>query len=254
MLIYLDLLFILNFWIDSLLLIVTNIIIKTQIKYNRLFLSSLIGGLSTFTILFKDRIVLFILKIIICLLMQLVLNGFKSFKELFENSFYFYLTSIILAGTLYLFNIDKLSIKENYILLIIATPIILFIYKIKIKKIESYYKDRYEVIIYYKDKKYKFNALLDTGNKIYDQYKKRPVSLIYSKSIKFDYTNGILVPIETANKKSMLKCIKIGKVEIDGKEYNDILIGLSEKKFNIENIDMILHKDIIGGIKWFYFY
>lgn len=248
MLIYLDLLFILNFWIDLLLLIVTNMILKMKVKYNRLFLSSLIGGLSTFTIFFKTKIILFILKILICILMQLILNGYSSIKQLFENVFYFYLTSIILAGTLYLFDIDKLSIKENYILLIIVTPIILFVYKTKIKKIEYHYKDKYEVMIYYNNKKYKFNALLDTGNKIYDQYKKRPISLIYSKNIKFDYNNGILVPIETANKKSILKCIKVEKVEIDGKEYKNILIGLSDKKFNIENINMILHKDIIGGM------
>ena len=97
------------------------------------------------------------------------------------------------------------------------------------------------------NKKYIFNALLDTGNNLYDQYKRRPISLVYSNKIKIDYNKCLLVPYETANKRSLLKCIKVDKLIVDDIVINNALIGLSENKFNIQDINMILHKDIIGG-------
>ena len=249
MLIYVDLLFILNLWIDFLLLITTNIILKYKVSYKRIFISSLFGAFSTFLIVINNKVLLFVLKIIIGILMQLIVNGYKGIKTLIENAFYFYLVSIILAGTLYLFKLDSMNMKENYFLLLISTPIILYINNKKIKKLDNYYKDIYKVTIIYKKNKYIFNALLDTGNRLYDQYKKRPISLIYTEKIKCDYSELILVPIETANKKSILKCIKVEKIIIDNKEIRNAIIGLSDKKFNIQDINMILHKDLLGGRK-----
>lgn len=250
MLIYLDLIFILNYWIDFLLLIATNIILKKKVNIIRVLIASFVGALTTFTVFIDNYSVLVIIKIVVCIIMQLIANKVTSIKSILENSFYFYLVSIILAGSLYLFKLDKLSVKYNYLLLFITTPIILYINKKQISKIDTYYKDRYDVYLYYKNKKYLFNAFLDTGNKLYDQYKKRPIILIHSNKIKFNYNDGLLVPIETVNSKSVLKCIKADKIIIDGKEIKNVIVGLSDKEFKIEDINMILHKDIMGGIRW----
>ena len=247
MLIYLDLLFILNLWIDYLLLVTTNIIMKYKVSYKRTFISSIVGALSTFLIFINNDLLLIFFKIIICILMQLIMNGFKGIKTLLENTFYFYLISIILAGFFYLFSIENLNIKNKYISLFIITPIVLYINKKEIKKLNTYYKNTYKVIVIIKNKKYYFNAILDTGNNLYDQYKRRPISLVYSKDISFDYENGILVPIETANSRSLLKCIVVDKLIVDNIIINNAIIGLSNNKFNIQDINMILHKDIIGG-------
>ena len=247
MLIYLDLLFILNIWIDFLLLVTTNIIMKYKTSYKRAFLSSFIGGLSTFLVFVKEDFILMILKILICFIMQIIMNGYKGFKTTIENVFYFYLMSIILAGFFVLFKIEQLELIKRYLLLFLFTPFVLYINKKQIKKLNSYYKDIYTVIIIINNKKYYFNALLDTGNNLYDQYKRRPISLIYSNKIKFNYKNGILVPYETANKKGLLKCIVVDKLIVDNTVINNALVGLSENKFNIQDINMILHKDTIGG-------
>lgn len=249
MLIYIDLLFILNCWIDYLLLLATNLILKYPISYKRILLASLFGGLSTFLIAIKNTFILFILKIVIAVVMELIVNGCKGIKSILENAMYFYLSSIILAGSLYIFKLDKLSLKYNFILLALVTPLILIIAKKMIKKLDIFYKDRYDVTLCLNNKKYNYNAYLDTGNKLYDQYKKRPICLIYDKKIKFDYEEGLLVPIETANQKSLLKCIKVESILIDDKVYKNALIGLVDKPFNMENINMILHKDMLGGRK-----
>lgn len=249
MLIYLDLLFIINFWIDLLLLITTNMILKFKVNYIRTFLSSLLGAFSTFLFFINNDLILLFFKITICLIMQLIMNGYKGIKTLIENVFYFYLSSIILSGFFFLFNIDTLRYRYKFLLLLIATPIVLLLSKKEINKLNNYYKEVYNVLVIINNKKYSFNAYLDTGNNLYDQYKKRPISLIYNKKIKFDYNNGILVPIETANNKSLIKCIKVDKLIIEGKEIKGALVGLSDNKFKIQDINMILHKDIIGGIK-----
>lgn len=247
MLIYLDLLFILNLWIDFLLLVNTNMIMKYEVNYKRTLLASLFGGISTFLIFIDNNYVLIVMKVLICIVMQIIVNEFKGIKTLCENVFYFYLVSIILAGFCYLFSIDRLGLKEKYILLFITTPIILLLNKCQIKKLNNYYKDIYMVTIILNNKKYNFNALLDTGNNLYDQYKKRPISLVYTNKIKFDYNDCILVPIETANKKSIIKCIKVDELVVDNKVVKNAIIGLSNRKFNIQDINMILHKDILGG-------
>ena len=72
--------------------------------------------------------------------------------------------------------------------------------------------------------------------------------MIYSNRIKCDEKELILVPIETANGNSLLKCIKIDKLIIDGKVVKNVLVGLSSKPFKIKDINMILHKEIIGRI------
>lgn len=254
MLIYVDLLLIINLWIDFLILVTTNIILKYKVSYKRLIVAALFGSISTFLIFIHNRLLLVILKIIIAICMQLIANKYNGLKTLLENVFYFYLVSIILAGTIYLFRDYNFSMRQNYLILLFVTPLILYINKKQIKKLDTYYKEKYNVEIYYKNKKYNFNAYLDTGNMLYDQYKKRPISIVYSKKIKFDYTDGILVPIQTANKKSLLKCIKIEKMIIDNKTIKNAIIGLSNKPFEIQDINMILHKDILGGLKWLHLY
>ena len=247
MLIYLDLLFVLNYWIDLLLLITTNLILKFKIS-KRVFLGAFVGALSTFLFLIDNNLILFIMKIVICLIMQLITNKYKGFMTLIENTLYFYLVSIVLAGTIYLLGIDKLSMKYNYLLLILITPIVLYLYKKETKKLDSYYKERYSVVVIYKKHKYDFNAFLDTGNKLYDPYKKRPINLVYTDRIKANYKDYILVPINTVNGSTILKCLKVDKVIIDNKETSNCLIGLSDKSFEIQDINMILHKDTIGGL------
>ena len=183
MLVYLDLLFILNYWIDFLLLITTNIVMKYNINYFRTFISSVIGALSTFLVFIDNDYILLLLKIIICIVMQLIMNGYKGIKTLFENVLYFYLISIILAGTMYLINEDSFKMRERFIILLFVTPIILYLSQKKIKKLNNYYKDIYKVKIKYHGKEYTFNAFVDTGNILYGQYKKRPISLVYNKKI-----------------------------------------------------------------------
>ena len=252
MLIYVDLLFIVNIFIDYILLMTLSMTLKKSVSHKRLFLSSLVGGCSTFLIFVNNKPLVLLFKIITCIAMMLIYEKYKGIKSLLENIIYFYMLSIVLAGTIYLLK-DNYNNEINIVLLFLITPVTMKIYNMKVKKLNIYYKERYDVLLIYKNKKYALNGYVDTGNNLYDQYKKRPVALVYNPKIKYKQEEVILVPMETANNITLLKCIKPDKLFVDGNEIKNVLIGLSPKSFKIQDINIILHKDI-GGLWLLYYY
>ena len=132
--VYVDLVLILNIWLDFLIILIEALILKRKISIKRIIFSSIIGSLSTFLLFFKiSSKFVYILKFTICLIMCLIAFKFKNLKYFIENIIYFYLVSIILAGFIYLIkeNIKINSFKLNFLLLMLITPLFLYIYIIK---------------------------------------------------------------------------------------------------------------------------
>ncbi|MBO5375802.1 MAG: sigma-E processing peptidase SpoIIGA [Bacilli bacterium] len=249
--VYVDLLFILNVWIDFLLLLTVSYVLKKFTSIRRILCASFVGGISTiFLFLNVSSTILALLKVLICSLMLLISFSFNSLKSFIENIIYFYLVSIILAGVIYLvrnnYNINNFF--NNFLLLIVTTPIILYVYYRKTKKLNNHYNNLYNVELYYLGNIYKFTAFLDTGNRLYDQYKRRPIILVNTDKISFDYSKGILVPFKTADGKTVLRCLIADKIVIDNKvTKQNVVFGLVSEKFNIEEVNMLLHSDLLGG-------
>ena len=249
--VYVDLLFILNVWIDFLLLLTVSYVLKKFTSIRRILCASFVGGISTiFLFLNVSSTILALLKVLICSLMLLISFSFNSLKSFIENIIYFYLVSIILAGVIYLvrnnYNINNFF--NNFLLLIVTTPIILYVYYRKTKKLNNHYNNLYNVELYYLGNIYKFTAFLDTGNRLYDQYKRRPIILVNTDKISFDYSKGILVPFKTADGKTVLRCLIADKIVIDNKvTTQNVVFGLVSEKFNIEEVNMLLHSDLLGG-------
>lgn len=259
--IYVDLVLFLNIAMDFLLLLCVSIALKRNVKFYRIILGSIVGGISIiFLFLPLNNILLFIFKLVVSMLMILTTFSFKNIRYFFNNLLYLYISSIILGGGVYLLDIQfnykndglifiNSGFSLNFLVLLIVSPFILCGYIRSIKKLKNNYSSCYMVDVIYKDKLYKFNAMVDTGNRLYDPYKKRPVVIAYSNKIKLDYENSILVPIHTANGNSILKCVEVDKLIINGKVIFKVLLGIIKEDFNIEGIDMLLHNDLIGGIK-----
>lgn len=261
--VYLDMIFLLNFAFDFLLLTSTSIILRRNAKFYRLILGGVVGGISIFTLFMRiNSLELFILKIIISILMILTSFGFKDIRYTLKNLYYLYTASILLGGFLYFLNVqfsykheglvfyhDGLSV--NFIVLIVTSPIIIFTYIKQALNLKNNYSNYYKVDIYLKDGTIKnFSAFLDTGNKLYDPYKKRPIILVYSKDLKFDYNleNTLLVPYDGINSHGLLKCIIPDKINIIGVGVRtDVLIGISNEKIDIDGINCILHTKLLEG-------
>lgn len=259
--IYLDLILILNFVFDFLLLLSVSIILRRNVKINKLMLGAFLGGLSIFTLFMKlNSIQLFLIKIVISIIMILISFGYKNIRYTLKNIVFLYLSSIILGGFLYFLNI-QFSYKNNglvfyhnglsinFIFLIIFSPIILYIYIKESKKLKNNYSNYYKINLYITDNLVlKLNAYLDTGNKLTDPYKKRPIILIDKKELLFDINEFkmVLVPYETVNNKGLLKCIKAKKIDIEGVgEKKNFLIGIMEDKIRIDGVNCIINTKLM---------
>ena len=256
---YLDLIFLVNLWFDFLLLLSVTILLKRNIKFKRIIFGSLVGSLTIFILFFNlNNITLFLFKITISLIMMLVTFSFKNIKYTLTNLGYFYLVSIILGGGMYLLcdsfsysshglMLYKNGMSFNYLVLLILSPVIIFCYIRETKKLKNSYSNYHKVDIVINRKTYHLNGYLDTGNNLYDPYKRRGVILV---NIELDYKNNfIYVPYSSLNHEGVVKCLKPKKVLIDGIEFKDYLVGLSDNKFKIEGIDCILPNKMKGYLK-----
>lgn len=243
---YIDLFFIFNVIIDYIIIMSTSILLKRRTSYIRMILSSLIGGISSLVLFTSlNKIVIEVVSIII---MVLISFGYKGIRYLIKNILYMYILSTLLGGIIYLFNIKvSNSMFLTYLIIIVISIEVMILYIKENKKMRSIYNNYYKVDIYFKDReKLSLIGFVDTGNNLYDPYKKRPIIIVPDKYIKED--KYILVPYHTVNGNGLLKCIKPDIIFIDGIGYKgNVLIGFSDS-FNFgDGVDVILHKDIMKG-------
>ncbi len=259
--IYIDLVLLLNFGFDLLLLISVALILRRQTDLKRLLISSSIGSITILSMFIElNSFLLFIIKILISLIMVYITFGYKNIKYTLKNLFYLYTSSIILGGFLYFLNLqfsynnkglvfyfNGLSI--NVIILIILSPIIIYAYIKQALELKNNYSNYYNIDIYLKNGLViPTTAFLDTGNILEDPYKKRPIILLNKEILKIDYEKDkiLLVPYDTLNNHGLLKCIIPDKIFIQGVGFrNNFLVGLSNEKIKIDGVDCILNTKLL---------
>ena len=261
--IYLDLVFLLNFSYDFLILMTVSLTLKRHSKLIRLFLGAFLGSLSLILLFLPfPKIILFFLKILVSLFMLLISFKYKDLKYTLNNILYLYMISITLGGFLYYLN-NEFSYKNkglvfyfdglspNYILLLIIAPIILFLYYFDHKKMLSTYNLNYEVKIVFKDNKELIcEGFIDSGNKLKDPLTHKYIILIEDYLLK-DYIhnkNPIYVPYKALNKTGIIPCYQIKYLIINEHKFINYLVGLSHDKFNLEGINCLLNYKLMEDI------
>ena len=253
MVVYLDLIFIINLFFDFILLFGTKCILKLRTKFYRLFIGSLAGGLSIFLLFIKiNSIELLILKLFISLLMVLITFGKKDFFRIF---LYFYMISIFLGGGMYFLN-NLFCIKHkgivfinnglsiNFIVMIIISPFIIYYYVKEYLSYKNKINNYHKVDIFIKKKKYSLNGYLDTGNTLVDPYHNRGIVLLNVDSIGVNTKKYIYVPYKTITNSGVIKCYYVDKIVIDDIEFNNLLVGDIKNRFDTKYIDCLLPNKI----------
>ena len=141
----------------------------------------------------------------------------------------------------------KNNFNFNYLFLFILSPIIIFIYIKQSLKLKNNYSNYHKVDILYKNKLYRLNGYLDTGNNLFDPYKKRNIILV-KLNLNYSLEDVIYTPYESLNNVGVIKCLSVDKIYVDQKEFKNYLIGLSNDKFRIEGINCILHNSMKGEL------
>ena len=91
MTVYIDLLWILNFFLDMVILLIVSFTLKRNVSFKRILLGSLIGSLSTILIFFKlSNLLLNILKLILAIIIIIATFNLGSKKYFLNNLSYLY--------------------------------------------------------------------------------------------------------------------------------------------------------------------
>ncbi len=235
---YIECLFLLNFFLDFLILMTTSTILKRKVKIFNLIIGSFLGSFSILLLFININIIQgIILKIYLSIIMNLFTFYYKDLKYTAYNIITFYVVSITLGGFLYLIKIN-FNYSSSPILFII-TPIILFFY-IKQMKIFKVKQNKYVDVLIYIDKKVlSLTGFIDSGNSL-----KHKGNLVIITNLKNNFSKNIVyIPYKTINGTSLLECIKIKKIIINNIIFDKVYLGFSDN-INIEGVEVLLHKEM----------
>ncbi len=237
MIIYIDLLLVLNFIYDLLILNVVSIVLKRNTNNKRLILSSIIGELSI--LLIKcNYITLLISKVLLAIALNIVSFDYKNIKYTLINLSYFYMISIILGGFIYYCYLNNI----NYLITMLIIPILLTIYIIQ-NNLKYNYSNYYNTVITLNNNHIiKRTGYLDTGNNLIDPINNNLI-IVLNKDV-INPKKYYLVPIQVLNETLLLKCIKIKNIKINNKIFNNITLAISDTYINIDGVDILLNNNL----------
>ena len=246
--IYIDLVLILNFCYDFLILLTVDITLKRHMKIIRHIISSIIGSISVFILFLPfNSPILLLIKFLTSIIMILISFSYKNIKYFLTNLTYLYMCSIILGGFLYLLE-NQFNNKDEYILLVIIAPIILYLYIKEHKKYMSIIKYHYQLKVVFRNNKVLIcNGYIDTGNKLRDPITKKYIVLI-SKKLLIPYINirsPIYVPFKSLNNNGLVECFPIKYININNVILTNYMVGIIN---NISDSDCLLNYKIMEDI------
>lgn len=244
MTIYIDLVILLNYFFDSLILLTVNTTLKRNISLKKILFVSLLGELSLLGFLLSNKYLLILLKLEVSIILNIFTFKYKDIFYTVTNVLYFYMVSIILGGFIYYLKLNNLS----YFFILLLVPLILYLYIKQNLNMKTTINKTYPLTIYFPNKrKLSLTGFVDTGNKLRDPVTKKWVVLVNKKLLQgvIRIRTPIYVPYHSLNNKGLVECIKPEKLVIEGKEYTNFLIGLMDSKVMINSSDCILNLEIL---------
>ena len=227
-------------------------LLKEHTSIQKIFFGSLVGVSALFFLFLPiSFLTLLAVKIGVSILMILVTFSYANRTLFIKQISTLYLASIILGGIIYLlsdtfcyerqgilFLQNKTSI--HFLIILLFGPILFYCYMKKLKEEKQNLTLVHHLELEVLGKKYQLEGFLDTGNQLKDPYKKRSVILLYDKNFLPKIEEGILVPFQTAKGTGLVRCVVPRKVIVDGKEFQNYLVGFLEEEVQIEGRNCIL--------------
>lgn len=267
--IYVDVLIILNIYVNYFLIKSTARITHTNLKTYRCIISSVVGSAFSLMILLPeiDIIANIIIKLFAAVLIVSLAFGIKDKRKLMKLILCFYGINFVFAGimlAIYMifkpsfmgYNNTSIYIDFSLLTLVICT-IIAYAAICLIRLIMDGGKadgGKYTVIIKFKNKIISIDGLMDTGNSLIDSFSGKPViicsekdiSKLFNEEMSFDINNPIgigtempkgfrLIPFSTISESGIIPIFKPDEVIIKEENTNrmrnvDALIGVNSKE------------------------
>lgn len=248
--IYIDILITVNIFIDYFLLILTKKVIGSNVKYFRIIIGSISGGL--FSLIALLPALPFGLNIItdftIAVLLIFITFGKCEIKTYIKRVFIFFGLSFSFGGLMIFIYLtfkpkgmgiynDVVYFDISPVLLIVLTLICYYILLLIKKLTKSVYKsDIHNIEIKINNKSYIFNAKLDTGCNVKEPFSGKSV-IVVEKEIFGDFipdkAKVRIIPFTSLGGRGILSGFCADNIIIDGKAVdNSVYIGICENIFN----------------------
>lgn len=235
MYLYLDLILLLNFFIDYLLLWLTATFRKVGVKKWRLTVASAIGS-SFILFLFLpplQSLYTFVAKIILSLVIVWVAFGYGHFQKYIKSFFMFYFVSFITGGGILGFHFLLESNHEllqgmivtqssglgdplSWLFVILGFPLMYWFSKTRWQQIEetkAKSDSLTQVFIHINGEVIQCAGLIDTGNQLYEPITRTPVMMIEASCLENKVPKPILNQL---TKQNDLSNFKLDHVQVEG--------------------------------------
>lgn len=245
LIIYWDLVLVINFVFDFTLLLTVDTLLKRRAKKRRLLLASFVGEISMISLWVNfGNVGMFFFKIGLNVLMVVCAFSYRDVRYTFYNAIYLYLVGIILGGfEQYLYNEFNIGGKMGvrYLIVVLLSPLVLIFYSKLSKLLKNNYNNRHALRILYEGGEFQGVGYLDSGNKLVSPISGKTIILVEKEYIVYHKLKLVPVPYTALNYKGLLYCFKPDALFVDGVKKKDVLVGLSEVKFNIEGCNALLN-------------
>jgi len=263
--VYADLLILINFIVNFFLLYITGKTLKLKVKLKFMFLAAAIGSAYTITLIYPILNVFsaFYFKILVAAILIYISFGNRGFICNFKISAVFILYSMVLAGICMFIEYSNCSYTGDY--MIINFPyewlfISLMVLYITIDRLVIYVKDRnkvftliYDVDIVFRNKSKTVRAFLDTGNELREPATNLPVVIVEKsvfENVNLEGMDKFYIPYRVINGKcGKLQGFKPDVVKINfGQEikYREVIIAICKDKLSkFDDYHALLSRGVI---------
>ena len=254
---YVDVLFLVNFMMDYLLLLLVKKMLKCSATHGNIFLGALIGSVLTCVVVILPipyaiiKIILFHMFINTCMIR--VGLKIKTIREFVKAILLLYIGSFLLGGILEMLRQYVKIGSLFFFLAILGYYLALGIWKF-ISYLQRWNQYHCNVDVVCGKNVYRMKGLIDTGNNLSDPITGDPVSIIDKDMAmklfdKEQIKNVRYIPYRTiGNAESVLLIIRADQLRICGEktyEINQPLLGISEEKVSVRGeYEMILNPNL----------
>lgn len=265
--VYVDILFILNFLITYLLLLTTMKLMKSDEKRWRLLLGAAVGGAYSMIILVPNMHFLLsaVLKVASAAVIILISFKIMTWKRYLKSVLFFFAASIIFVGIMIAlwftskpngmiinnssvyFDIDaKVLILSALAAYIISSVVI------KIHNKTAAKNQLYDVTVHNRGLEKTFRAFVDSGNKLREPFSNTPAVIVDGKlmSEMFDEEKMRVIPYHTIGGDGILNAFKPEWIVVSsgsGKQKIDnVYVALSDEKFKNGDFDGVINPDLLN--------
>ncbi len=262
MIVYADILIILNWIVNYYILLLCSKLNNSQYKNVRMIIAALVGAFFALYI-FLPQMSLFseiLIKIISSAVIVLISFGFKNIKNFFRNLFFMFVSAFLYAGSmLAIWNIYKpknMAINNSVVYFDIS-PIFLIIFSVlfylvitllnSLLKRRSISAKRCNISVLLNDSTANFEGIFDTGNSVRDLFTNSEIIFVSPKIIKLltgscelfdnpEYKSRIrLIPCGTVTGRKLINSIRCDRAVVKN---SDVEIRLENPILAVsENID-----------------